>query len=232
MTEKILFFSDLHFPYHHPSALKFLQAVKQSYRPTLVICGGDEVDNHAVSYHESDPNLSSASDELALAKKYMKKLYKIFPKCTVLHSNHGSLYSRKAKTAGFPQDLLKPWNELMEAPKGWNWVFDYTYKMSNGRKLYCHHGISTNAFKVCWEKQICYIQGHYHSQLTSHIVARHGLPLWGVTSGCLVDHEKLAFEYQKNNLKRPQLGVTMIINGYPHLIPMKVNKNNRWVGKL
>jgi len=63
-NSRILFISDLHFPFHHPNTFEFLQMLKDRYNPTRVICLGDETDKHAMSFHDSDPDLMSAGDEL------------------------------------------------------------------------------------------------------------------------------------------------------------------------
>ena len=86
MTKKqsILVISDLHTPYEHPDAVAFLKAVKEKYKPTDVVCIGDEVDFHALSFHDSDPDLDSAGAELERAIEALKPIYKMFPKVTVV----------------------------------------------------------------------------------------------------------------------------------------------------
>ena len=61
----------MHIPYHHPDTLAFLQHLKEKYEPTRVICLGDELDKHSLSFHDSDPTLS-AGDELKLALPVIK----------------------------------------------------------------------------------------------------------------------------------------------------------------
>ena len=89
----VLVISDMHIPYHHPKMLDWLQALKDKYKPTRVICIGDELDKHALSYHDSDPNLKSAGDELSESLGVIKKLHEMFPVMDILESNHGSLIS-------------------------------------------------------------------------------------------------------------------------------------------
>jgi len=48
----------------------------------------------------------------------------------------------------------------------------------------------------------------------------------------LIDKKSLAFAYDKLNLQRPVIGVGMIINSLPVLIPMILNNKGRWCGKL
>ena len=75
-NERVLFISDMHIPYNHPDTIPFLKHLKRKYdiNPesndgSRVICLGDELDYHAISFHDSNPNLLSPSDELELAKK-------------------------------------------------------------------------------------------------------------------------------------------------------------------
>ena len=63
MNKRILVISDTHCPYHHPDLIPYLKAIKKKYKPDRVIHIGDEVDSHAISFHDSDPDLYSAGDE-------------------------------------------------------------------------------------------------------------------------------------------------------------------------
>ena len=79
-NQSILVISDFHAPYNHPDAIAFLRACKKKFKPTDIVCIGDETDFHAMSFHDSDPDLPSAGDELKQAIVELKKLYKMFPK--------------------------------------------------------------------------------------------------------------------------------------------------------
>ncbi len=104
---KVFVISDLHIPYHHRSSFAFLKAVKEKYKPDLVINIGDELDQHAISMHDSNPDLPSAGDELKTSKTYIKELEKIFPKMILIHSNHSSLVYRRALKYGLPREYLR-----------------------------------------------------------------------------------------------------------------------------
>ena len=71
--KKILVISDLHIPYHHKDAFDFLKEIKKEYNPDFVVNIGDLLDFHAISMHSHDPDLSSAGDELRLARKYIRE---------------------------------------------------------------------------------------------------------------------------------------------------------------
>ena len=82
-NSRILFLSDLHFPYHHKNTFEFLQMLKDRYQPTRIIGLGDELDHHAMSFHDSDPDLFSAGDEGKFALKYSKRLGDMFPEVSL-----------------------------------------------------------------------------------------------------------------------------------------------------
>ena len=71
--KKVMVIGDMHIPYHHKESFAFLRALKKKYKGfDLVVNIGDELDQHAISMHDSNPDLPSAGDELKLAKKYVK----------------------------------------------------------------------------------------------------------------------------------------------------------------
>ena len=78
----------------------------------------------------------------------------------------------------------------------------------------------------------CFVQGHYHGLFE---LVYNGTPHalnWGMTVGCLIDDESLAFAYNKNTLKRPVLGCGGIIDGKPVLFPMILRRGGRWSRKI
>lgn len=229
----IFIVSDLHVPYQHPSAFEFINEIVCKFKPDLVLLTGDEVDNASISFHDKDPDLLfSPSSELETAISEMKELYTIIPKAKVLESNHGSLVYRKGRHHGLPRTVFKNWNEILEAPKGWSWHFDLTVKMSNGEMLYGHHGLSTDCLKPSQRYSMNYFQGHYHTKFEIRWWANPLKEYFAMTCGCLVDRDSMAFAYSRNNLPEFMLGGALIIDGVPHLIPMKLNKKGLWDRKI
>jgi hypothetical protein len=55
---------------------------------------------------------------------------------------------------------------------------------------------------------------------------------FGLQVGCLIDKDSLAFRYNKTQRARPIIGLGMIINGLPKLIPMVLDNKGRWNGKI
>jgi predicted phosphodiesterase len=219
-NSRILFISDMHAPYHHPDTLQFLKNLKAKYNPTRVVLLGDEVDYHALSFHDSDPDLDSAGPELEKAKEFIRQVKELFPIADVVDSNHGSLGYRKAKHHGIPRSLIKSYNEVLGIDDGWKWHHDLTITLPNGQSLYVHHGKNADALKVAQTMGQNFICGHHHERFAIQYYSTPGNLLWGVNSGCLIDRKSLAFAYNNNNLKRPVIGTSLVIDSHPILEAM------------
>lgn len=230
-NSRILVIPDLHFPYCHVDSLDFLHKIKKTLQPTRVICLGDELDYHAASFHDSDPDLDSAGKELVVALGYVDTLHELFPKMDLLHSNHGSMAYRKAKANNMPRHLLKSYNEVLGVPNDdWRWHESLILELPNGTKCKFVHGISANVLSASQSLGMSLVQGHHHSLFElRYWTAGNGLH-FAITSGCLIDDASMAFAYNKLQVKRPIMGLTFIENSAPHLIPMALNSDNRWIG--
>lgn len=230
--KKILCVSDLHFPYCHKDTFKFLKALKKKYTPDKVVLLGDEVDYHSLSFHDSDPDLDSAGSELLKSIGYMESIYKIFPKADVLESNHGSMGYRKAKHHGMPRHLLKSYKEVLNAPQGWNWHTELVLKMSNGEKVLFRHSFAANILQASQARGMCVVQGHYHTTLAIHYWMMGHRALFGFTVGCMIDNTSMAFAYNKIFKHPPIMSHGIIIEGVPKPLPMQLNSDGRWNGKI
>jgi hypothetical protein len=229
--QTILVISDFHAPYSHPDAVAFLRACKRKFRPSTVVCIGDEIDGHAISFHEHNPDLPSAGEELKQAIGQLKKLYRLFPKCTVVESNHGSLVLRKAVAHGLPKAVLRSYNEILQAPRGWKWVDDVTVQTPLGPVYFCH-GKSPTPGKLASLYGCSTVQGHYHERSQIHYISTPERLMFDLHTGCLADDHSLALQYNKINPKRPIVSIAIIVDGIPQLIPMVLTKSGRWNGKI
>ncbi len=233
--KRALIISDLHIPYHHPDAFKFLAAIKDKYleKNSVIINLGDELDKHAISFHQSDSELFSAGDELEKAKEiiHMKGgLHELFPKMNLCESNHGSLVYRKAKHHGIPLEYFRSYSEILETPK-WAWHEDIVLKTKRG-PVYITHGKSGIYGKLCKEEGMSCIQGHYHSKFEITWHKTKASERFNCFAGCLIDRQSMAFAYARNSIPKAVLGVAILSReGYPRLIKMDI-KNNRWTGNL
>lgn len=230
MYRSILVISDQHFPYNHPDIIAFLRALKNKYKPDKIVNIGDELDYHAISFHEHNPDLLSPSDELVTAINRMTPLFKLFPAMDLLDSNHGSLVYRKGIAHGLPRHVFKSYRDILGAPKGWKWHDDLTLKMSDGKWVYFCHGKSADVLKLSQSMGMSCVQGHFHERFEIRYWGNSLGLFWGMMTGCLIDNDSLAFAYNKVNLKRPVIGCSTILNGIPKLLPMILGKGGRWTG--
>lgn len=223
-NSRILFISDMHIPYHHVGLLPFLEGLKARYEPTRVICVGDELDKHAMSFHDSDPDLPSAGDELQKALPIIQEIHRLFPVMDLIDSNHGSMVYRKAKHHGIPRHYLRGYNEVLEVGKGWVWYNDLTLDMEPFGKpdVYVHHGKSKQAAKTSQAMSMSHVCGHYHESFAIEYWANPKGLYYGMNVGCLIDDDALAFAYNNSNLKRPIVGTGLIIEGIPVLEAMEL----------
>jgi len=218
----ILLISDMHIPYHHRDTLDFLSDLNREYKPSRIICMGDELDKHSLSFHDSDPELSSAGDELKAALPTITALHKLFPKMDLLESNHGSLIYRKAKHHGIPRQYLKTYNEVLGVTEGWKWHFDLTVGLPTGNSCYFHHGKVSDVQKLSQAMGMCAAQGHFHNDFSVKYWSNPHSLYWALQTGCLIDTKSLAFKYNNVNVKRPIIGTAVLVEGFPVLVPMKL----------
>jgi len=230
-NKRILVISDLHIPYHREDAFDFLKEIKKQYKPDTIINIGDELDMHALSFHESNPDLPSAGHELSLAKEYIKELENIFPEMTLLDSNHSSLIYRRGIKHGIPRGFLKDYNDFLNVKK-WKWVEDLVLTLPNGQRCLFTHGKAADVIKVSQIHSMNCVQGHFHSKFRIDFWANPDQLLWGMQVGCLIRQKSMAFHYARNFKTKFVMGCGMIIDSIPKLMPMVLNKKGMWIGKL
>lgn len=230
-SNNILVIGDVHAPVYHKDTVHFLAAVKKKFRPSTVVFTGDEINWESISFHTKNPDLPSPAEELRLAIKSLQPLYKLFPKAKLLESNHGSLVFRKAIAAGLPTSIIRSYQEMIKAPKGWTWHFDLTLQTDLGF-IYFHHGKSSSIEKLSKSMGMSAIQGHYHSKFyISYWASPIGL-FWDANAGAFADHKHLAMAYAKNSIAKSIMGCIVIQHGVPQLIPMVLNNKGRWIKRI
>ena len=233
IAECILVIPDMHAPYHHPDTLAFLKAVQAAFNPDLTVCLGDELDYHALSFHDSDPNLESAGVELERGKVFLNEMRKQFPDVLVCHSNHGSMHYRRAKAHGIPVQLVRTYRDIVfpGLKVNWNWADSWKVNTPLGKVLFKHQSageiLADAAHNGC-----NLVVGHEHGKYAVSYAASSAHLYYEVYSGCLIDKDSLAFAYGRHSRNKPIIGCTVILQGRPVLVPMVLRKDGRWIGKL
>ena len=227
----VLAIPDLHMPFHHKDAIRFLAAVKRKYKPNEIVNMGDLEDWHSISMHDHDPDGLSAGAELIALRKAVKPLFKLFPKMKICTSNHGALPLRRAFKFGLPSELIKSYKDILQMPKGWeiadSWeVDDIVYE----------HGEAfsgqTAAIKSANANMQSTVIGHIHAFAGIQYSANSKHLIFGFNVGCLIDRTSYAFAYGKKIKAKPILGCGIIKNGIPTFIPMLLDGRGRWTKRI
>lgn len=220
--KNVLIIGDTHEPFCKEGYLEFCIETQKKYNCGTVIHIGDLVDNHAVSYHESDPDGRSPGDEFKLALDNCQKWYKAFPDVLICIGNHDRLPFRKAYTAGLPKNWLKNYQEMFDSPVGWKW--DFVHKVND--VIYQHGtGLSGEmaSINAARENRQSTVIGHLHTVCNTRFLASSKDLIFGMSVGCGIDHTKYAFAYGRENTRKPVLSCGVVLNGkMPINVPMNL----------
>ena len=227
--ETVLVIPDLHCPFEHPDALAFLMLVRDTYRPSVVVSLGDEIDAAAFSRYPKDPDGLAAGKELSEAKEHLHAFYLNFPKVLVCESNHTVRPWKLAFEAGLPSNFLRAIETVLNAPDGWRW--ENKHVIDN--VVYMHGDAGSSGFTA----HIQYMRKLKKSVVIGHIHSFAGVNyeghLFGMNTGCLIDKSAYCFKYAKNMPIEVNLGCGIVKNGKAaKFIPMHVDEHNRWTGEL
>jgi hypothetical protein len=195
------------------------------------VCLGDELDMHAMSQHDHDPDGRSAGDEHAAGLAGLRPFYDTFPDVDVAYSNHTARPFRRAAKFGIPSVYLKTYAEFLEAPKGWRWA--EAIEVDNVRYFHGEgYGGALGALKAAQASMQPVVIGHLHSFAGCLFNANPKYLFWGMNAGCLIDRHAYAFAYAKNSPAKPILGCGVVREGVPTFVPMMLDKAGRWTGDL
>lgn len=225
---RVLVIPDLHSPFHHPDALEFLKAVKALCKTNLTVCLGDEADFHAFSRYPKDPDGMGAGQELKAAIEGLTPFYVEFPEMMVCTSNHTVRPLKLSFMAGLPAAFYPSYSTMLNAPDGWQWrdhweIDGVRYIHGEGKSGQGAH----TAFMKAYKQSV--VHGHVHS----YAAVSHEGDKFAMNAGCLIDHAAYAFKYARHMPIPVNLGCGVVIDGKSaYFIPMTLDQNNRWTGKL
>lgn len=226
--DRFLFISDLQIPFEAKHALKFCQAVQKEFRipKENVFNVGDEIDQYFGSAYQKDPNgWYTASSELSATRDKLRAWYKAFPDMRLAVSNHGLRWAKKAFDAEIPSQMLRPYQELIEAPAGWKWREEWLVKAKHPFRVIHGMGYSgqSGTKNAAIDSGMSTVMGHLHSFAGVWPIRTGGLKIWALNTGCLIDEEAYAFQYGKYSRNRPVLGVGVVLDSglTPLFIPFE-----------
>ncbi len=200
---------DTHIPFERPDYLNFCIEIFDRCKCKIIIHIGDLVDNHAISYHEHDPNGKSPADEIRESKEHLKRWFGAFPEVYLCLGNHDRLVFRKSKTYGIPNEALKSFREMWSLPIGWQDSFGWEFY---GVRFIHGTGLSGERahVKAAERNRQPTVIGHIHHTLAGEYLVSEKDRIYGMNVGCGIDRKTYAFEYGRDLLKKPSLGCGVI----------------------
>lgn len=225
----VLVIPDMHHPFCHQDSLEFLKAVKKRFNPNLFVCLGDEIDAHAFSRFPKDPDGLSAGQELQAAIDALVPFYVEFPNMLVCESNHTVRPMKQMFEAGLPKAFHPSYATMLNAPDGWVWkerhLIDDTIYIHGDQGRCGKRGWAGNT--ETFHKSV--VVGHMHSR-AGVVYDNH---LFNMNTGCLIDEHAYVFKYASKVQTRANLGCGLVIGGKAaHFLPMLLDNNGRWTGRL
>ena len=221
--DNVLIIGDPHIPFEHKDYLQFCCTMRDRCKCTTIVHIGDLVDNHAISYHEHDPNGWSPEDEINEAVKRLKKWYKEFPVVRHCIGNHDCLVDRKGKTVGLPARVFRPFREIWELPASWESEFGYTID-----KVRYQHGTQYSGalghMKAVLDNRMSTVIGHLPAFAAVNWTANDKDLLFGMNVGCGIDRNSYAMAYGKDFGKKPILSVGIVTDKgrFAQVMPMQL----------
>lgn len=232
-NKRVLYFGDLHAPFQHQDALKFLGAVKEKYSPTRVISTGDEGDFHNMSNWGRDLLAPTATTELGKLRTTLRKVAKMFPVVECVESNHTNRLYRKAEAAGIVQELLVGRKALLGLEGyDWTWVKQVYVRHLGQRPIKVIHAAGANSFLNAQRGGISLIAGHHHTKRSINEWRTDNNDGFAAQVGCLIGVDSLAFKYAIDNTMEPLLGCLLTFDGEPRGIKMNLTNKGRWDGRV
>ena len=204
-VSNVLVIGDLHEPFCLDSYLDWCIEQYHTYNCTEIVFIGDIIDNHYASYHETSADGMGGLDELELAIKRIARWHNAFSKATVIIGNHDRIIMRKSQTSSIPSKWIKSYKEVLEVP---NWNFVERYVKDDVQYL---HGEGGTARTKCRADMMNTVQGHLHTQAYCEHYVGQNFRVFGLQTGCGIDHESYAMAYAKYG-KKPAIGCAVILN--------------------
>lgn len=218
-TGNALFIGDSHEPFSLPGYIEHCARIRDRYKLDTVYHVGDIVDNHAISYHEHDPDGWSAGHEAEQAQKKLERWYELFPQMRICVGNHCGLPTRKAITHGLPKRFIKSFLDAFNAPKGYEYEDEYWH----GGVLIIHgigFGGQYGHINAARNHMASVVMGHLHATAGVGYIANSRRLIFGMATGCGIDRHAYAMAYGKPLPRKPIISCAKLIDGIPSIEPM------------
>lgn len=209
--DNVLVIGDTHMPFDRPGYLEFTRNMQEAFDCGVVVHIGDETDNCALSQYERDPDGLSAMSEFEIALERLKDWYEVFPEVKVCIGNHTARPFRMARTIGIPSKFIRSYEEIWEAPKGWQWEDSYEI-----HGVHYTHGNGSSgqaaALKRAMQLRQSVVMGHLHKDagIQYNVSARDAI--YGMQVGCGISDHEYAFYYAKDDPRKSIISCGVVLN--------------------
>lgn len=168
----------------------------------------------------------------------VKQWGSVFPKMKLCVSNHGERWGKKATLAGIPSLMMRQYQEVIGAPPGWHW--QYEWRVDDKHPFRVIHGLGFSGVNghrdAAVTSGISTAIGHLHANAGISYICTgfdkdglkgslgHGRTIWGMNTGCTINRAKFAFKYGRDCKWKPVLTGAIVANrgAMPILIPYEV----------
>jgi len=204
---------DTHIPYELEGYMEWCKKIFDQEGVNRVIHIGDLIDNHSLSFHDSEPGLKGAHGEYIDSLERLQPWFDTFPEVTVIHGNHDAIPARQMNKVGLdPSKYMRPLSEVYQFPEGWNTADELVID-----DVLYHHGhtaLGANGFRNDAKSRMCNtVSGHAHGNLGVAYSACQEKAVWGMAVGCGIDNKSMAFAYGKHFKNKPIVGCGIVRGG-------------------
>lgn len=225
--KKLLFLPDVHAPYHNRRALRLVHQVILEWRPDILVCLGDWLDNLAVSGHEpAKVRQAYLKAEAATAATVLRNLTSTVPTRHFVMGNHetrlGRYIARKAPALDGLLDV-----ESLLGLELWDSVTPYNETLRLG-KLNITHDVGKAGANAHRSAAASFMGstaiGHTHRMAYEVIGRQEGPPVVAAMFGWLGDASEVEYLHRAE-AKRWPLGFgtgRMEDNGVVHVTPVPI----------
>lgn len=216
---------DTHIPYELDGYMDFCLEQFEAWDVDTVVHIGDLVDHHALSFHDSEPELVGANGEYVNAIERLQPWYDAFPEITCINGNHDLIPARQLRKLGMDDKVwMRPLKEVYQMPDGWELADDLWID-----GVYYHHGhtaLGVNGFRNDSQRRQCRtVTGHAHGNAGVSASACDSRLVWGLATGCGIDVRAMAFAYGKHFLQKPIISCGIVIDGnHPYVEHMDLGR--------
>lgn len=227
-SEVVGIIGDTHLPYELDGYMDFCLETFEREGVNKVVHIGDLIDNHSLSFHDSEPALKGSRGEYIDALERLAPWKKAFPELILIFGNHDQIPQRQLVKLGLdPTIYMRPMSEVYDFPNGWVALDEWE---SNG-VLY-HHGhtaAGVNGFRNDSKSRMRNtVTGHIHSNCgVSYTACDHKL-VFGVATGCGVDNSSMAFIYGKHFKNKPVVGCAVIKDNGKTPLTFTMDLGRKW----